>query len=325
LSKKQWIEPEPGWLPLRQAPFSMLKREGGVTTPAKKSAPEKISGSELLARIKSWAMVEERGSSQNDETSLDQLEQILAEKSGADRVQINQADSTFSFWFGPRQTGGGTCLISGSPWIILEYERREITVDPRLEGEALFDPKCITVDDETAARDGKRYRAVCKATGLVWRQYMLRELDHAISRGAISLYARPHAVSAPFEALPADVWPLLRVLDWQNGVAAAADGTVYWSIHAHRSAVDKCLNPVEVSLPQAVIPAPNPSGRPSKQRTRVEQAMRDDIRQGRLTPVVLRGLLEKELKARYSASRDTCRKARNNVLSEFLPKPIADK
>jgi len=228
LSKKHWIKPEPDWLPLRKAPFALLKRGASPRL----AVPEEVSPSEPLERIEDWAAVEKTHLGENDETSVEAVEQILAEKSGAERVEIDPKGATFSFWFGPPQTGGGTSVISGSPWVILDWEQRETAVDPRREAEDLFDPRCITVDDQTAAREAKRYRAICRATGLVWRQYMLRSFDRAVSRGTAMLIGRPKTFSAPFERLPGDVWPLLQVIDWENGVAVAPDGTRYFSIHA---------------------------------------------------------------------------------------------
>lgn len=48
-----------------------------------------------------------------------------------------------------------------------------------------------------------------------------------------------------------------------------------------------------------------------------KNAMMEDIRQGRLTESDLKAMLEKTLAAKYGVSRDTARKARNEVLSEF--------
>jgi DNA-binding GntR family transcriptional regulator len=45
--------------------------------------------------------------------------------------------------------------------------------------------------------------------------------------------------------------------------------------------------------------------------------MRDDIQQGRRTVAELKSMLEKHLVGTYGFSRDTVRKARNAVLSEF--------
>jgi hypothetical protein len=53
------------------------------------------------------------------------------------------------------------------------------------------------------------------------------------------------------------------------------------------------------------------------QRTRVENDMRSDIHQGNLTENQLAGMKEKQLEKRYSASRDTCRKARHSVLPKI--------
>jgi hypothetical protein len=72
--------------------------------------------------------------------------------------------------------------------------------------------------------------------------------------------------------------------------------------------------------------APQSSGAPGGARRRgvrpirFEQAsgaMRDDIQQGRRTVVELKNMLEKNLAETYGVSRDTARKARNAVLSEF--------
>jgi hypothetical protein len=46
-------------------------------------------------------------------------------------------------------------------------------------------------------------------------------------------------------------------------------------------------------------------------------AMRDDIQQGRRTVEQLKSMFEKDLAGSYGVSRDTARKARNAVLSEF--------
>jgi hypothetical protein len=45
--------------------------------------------------------------------------------------------------------------------------------------------------------------------------------------------------------------------------------------------------------------------------------MRADLRQGRRTVPELKNMLEKNLASTYGVSRDTARKARNAVLSEF--------
>jgi hypothetical protein len=49
-----------------------------------------------------------------------------------------------------------------------------------------------------------------------------------------------------------------------------------------------------------------------------KEAMRREIQAGEMTPANLTAMIEKELACKYSVSRDTARKARNAVLSEFV-------
>jgi hypothetical protein len=149
-------------------------------------------------------------------TTLSELAKMLENKSGACQAEIDPAGLVFSFHFVDR----GATVISGPPWGILEQLRElALNPDPGLDGEALFDKEgfvSISISDEEATRASKQYRAVQDATGLVWRQYMLRSFDRAVSAGAVVLYARTQTVAADFERLPADVWALLEIADWQN-------------------------------------------------------------------------------------------------------------
>jgi hypothetical protein len=62
---------------------------------------------------------------------------------------------------------------------------------------------------------------------------------------------------------------------------------------------------------------PGKRGRSPMVAWRVEQAMEGDIKEGRHTPESLAKMREKQMEARYGASRDSCRKARKKVLSEI--------
>jgi hypothetical protein len=77
------------------------------------------------------------------------------------------------------------------------------------------------------------------------------------------------------------------------------------------------------SVPAPPTPAPThlarPRGRKPKRLDQVKQAMREDLRRGRLRADALRDMLEKNLADRYGVSRDTARKARDAVVSEMLP------
>jgi hypothetical protein len=67
-------------------------------------------------------------------------------------------------------------------------------------------------------------------------------------------------------------------------------------------------------------------GRPPLKFDAVKRAMKDDLESGRLTSENLQALHEKQLSNDYlNVSRDTARKARNAVLSEFVEKSKGDK
>jgi hypothetical protein len=76
---------------------------------------------------------------------------------------------------------------------------------------------------------------------------------------------------------------------------------------------------------------PEPVSAPGKARKRgsrpdkleaTKEAMRADIREGRETPASLEAMLEKQLAEKYHVSRDTARKARNAITSEFVENGI---
>jgi hypothetical protein len=97
-----------------------------------------------------------------------------------------------------------------------------------------------------------------------------------------------------------------------------ADGT---SALTSSGATTKDTHSITAASP---TPAPThlsrPRGRKAKKLDQVKEAMREDIRSGRLTVVALRDVLEKNLATRYGVSRDTARKARDAVLLEMPPK-----
>ena len=111
--------------------------------------------------------------------SLPQLHAILKEASGATRVEIDPAQCTFVFQFSHRGSTWG-----GPPWGLLEnIDQARPSSDPRADAEALFNKVgLVRVGDEEAAIGLREHGAVRRATGLVWRHYMLREFDRALRR-----------------------------------------------------------------------------------------------------------------------------------------------
>jgi len=71
------------------------------------------------------------------------------------------------------------------------------------------------------------------------------------------------------------------------------------------------------SAPAASTPMPGRGGRRPRKRNRVKAAMNEDLEQGRLTESALKNMLEKNLADKYGVSRETARKARDEVLSEM--------
>jgi hypothetical protein len=61
-------------------------------------------------------------------------------------------------------------------------------------------------------------------------------------------------------------------------------------------------------------------GKPPLKLEAVKRAMKSDLESGRRTSDDLRAMLEKNLSEAYNVSRDTARRARAAVLSEFVEK-----
>jgi hypothetical protein len=135
-------------------------------------------------------------------------------------------------------------------------------------------------------------------------------------------------VSARFKRLPADVWPVLQVLDWQNGVAVAPEGTAYWSIHVQAAAA--VIRPTDEApqtragikaTPGSANTTSEEAAQPDRKRGRrpsvspqVEKKMRADLDEGRLTLRELNQMTREQLKERYSASATVVWSAREIVV-----------
>jgi Bacterial regulatory proteins, gntR family len=90
----------------------------------------------------------------------------------------------------------------------------------------------------------------------------------------------------------------------------------------HPSAVARCVSPSPESTRHADSDSKNVMDFPRRKRGRIakvtpeiEQKMKDDLDSKRFTPESLAAMTEEALRAEYGGSRDTCRKARERVLS----------
>ncbi len=153
--KRQWPEPQADWLPLSQAIFRIGIGDG----PGSRARHEKPL----------------------QELTLNELATMLREKSHASEAEIDPVNATFLFSF--HTPGRDVSRMGGAPWAILgNFADNAINSDPRLDAEALFNKEgFVRIGDDDAARYAKQLDAVRKATSLVWRQFMLRAFDRAIS------------------------------------------------------------------------------------------------------------------------------------------------
>jgi hypothetical protein len=231
-AKQEWADPESDWLPLGKATFEFgIADDDGPADVRARPLESKFS---LAAFRKSISVHESPVNRLKDAIaeattgalSKEQLAKILQKESGAHKTEIDRDSGTFSFSFFHNGVFGGR------PWAILRVAAREVDIDPKIVAEALFNKEGIVrTSDEHAERNAKQDAAVRRATGLVWRQHMLVAFDRAVFDRTVLLFARPQNISANFNRLPADTWPLLKVVDWENGIAIAPDGTAYWSLH----------------------------------------------------------------------------------------------
>jgi hypothetical protein len=185
LSKKQWGQPELDWLPMSRAVFTFGVAEEGISDALHDKPLHELTEAE---------MAETHATS----FSVRVLTRMLEEKTGARKAEINPTSCTFSFSF---DIDGVASLMSGPPWAIIEEPRETAaSFDPRLDAEALFNTEgFVRIGDEEAVSHAEQLDAVRKATGLVWRQFMLRAFDRAVSTGAVVLFARIQATSSPFD------------------------------------------------------------------------------------------------------------------------------
>ena len=83
---------------------------------------------------------------------------------------------------------------------------------------------------------------------------------------------------------------------------------------------ERIVDPRSGARPQKpkIAGATRRRGARPKKFEQTKDALRNDIQQGRLTVPKLEEMLEKDLSTNYGVSRDTARRARNTVLSEFV-------
>lgn len=98
--------------------------------------------------------------------------------------------------------------------------------------ESIFRPSDRTEFSDEA--EWERYKETLEARRQGWSEEMRPAFDQAVSTGQVVLYARKRAQFAPFERLTSNVWPNLKVINWQEGNAITPNGAKLFAIHGSK-------------------------------------------------------------------------------------------
>jgi hypothetical protein len=211
------LEPLPNWIPLRRAIFQF-----GVDD----EPDDELDA--LLEEVRELIK-----SKHTDHTarpfSLNALIEMLRQRTKANELTIDPTEGTFSFSFDSSEYG--SCVVGGRPWDILAPPLNDAKLDPRRQAKPSREG-LIRVGKREATYHAQQFSAARDATRVVWHHFMLPTFARAVARKRVRLHARIQFTTVPFQQLPADVWPLLTVLDWPNGLASDPQGVPYYSIHA---------------------------------------------------------------------------------------------
>ena len=184
-SHRRILKPKPDWLPLARAVFVLRAKAG----PGSKSQFPLELG-------------QLRNGKESGPSSLEQLAELLKETSGATTVKIDPRGGTFTFTF--CATRRGAACYGGTPWDLLG-DINESASGPRHDAEAMFAKAgFVGMSESDASNEAHRLKAIREATGLVWRQFLLRDFDHAVATGEAVLLARVRSLRDEFEPLSTD-------------------------------------------------------------------------------------------------------------------------
>lgn len=236
-SKSGWEEPQDGWIPIGLAIFRFGIADTDSCT-GEASTPNPFS-------VEAFEQSRNRGEAPKLELgppTLEDLTELLRKNADATKAEIDREEGRFRFYC------GGSCY-GGTPWALLWEPNESLKLNLRLE--SLLTEACevsevprgfagfAKIGDDEAAERARHSEGVRFATGLVWRQFMLRAFDRAVKAGRVQLFARAPSPRDDFQRLPSDIWPQLEVVDWEHGVARDVQGTLYSSIHVADTAATR--------------------------------------------------------------------------------------
>jgi hypothetical protein len=201
--------------------------------------------------------------------------------------------------------------------------------------ESLTDALKRVVAAGTSENDAKTYLCDAMRDRKIAVRVRIAASDHEM-RGQFFLSAQRN-VGVPLHLKPGDFdWAQSRPLaPWRIGPSAGQHYTWLGSWQdreldlievATADVIDVLCGEPSVNAPQGIPPAQSPQADAGERKTgprpkkleETKQTMRTEIANGQQTVAGLRDMLEKNLASHYGVSRDTARKARNEVLSEFV-------
>ena len=207
--------PKNDWLPIARAVFSLYG--AGRTWDTDTTAG--------LGRLTSRRQ-ESRGLNHAD------LCELLRSNTKARSAEIDSATTSFRFTFHTK--GAGAVCMGGPPWELIKEVKTAISKKRAADNKAATGSgfKLVNHIDPAAI---VQHRLIRASAGLVWHQYMLRDFDRAVAAGTVIVWARVGHLQSGFSPLAPDIWPLLTIVDWINGVAIGPDEVVYYSLHGSRA------------------------------------------------------------------------------------------
>ncbi len=158
--------------------------------------------------------------------------ELLKSNTKARSAEIDLEATSFRFTFHTKATGAA--CVGGPPWELIKEVKKGARKRRAADSKAVVGSgfKIVRKVDPAAI---SQHRLIRAAASLVWHQYMLRDFDRAVAAGTVNIWARVGHLQSGFSALAPDIWPLLTIVDWVNGVAIGPNDAVYYSLHGSRA------------------------------------------------------------------------------------------
>ena len=229
-SNVEWLEPAADWLPIARAVFRFGFSDTSVADEPRPAGAGLFSG-EAMEQANGGFTDTLFACQQKPPPSLKELNKLLLDTAGARTLEINEKKGRFLFGFD--EPCDGVSARTSIPGIQLVRAELRWPDECMITTEGLISEETPQKSaEEIRRREAHRVAAVNKATVLAWREYILPSFNRLVAKGELRIYARIGNAADPLRRLLSDLWPRLKVLDWQHGIARDPEGTNYYSVHA---------------------------------------------------------------------------------------------